>query len=462
VTVYGPPRTDAVVREGRDGHLVPDGWVVVAAAAGVTMLGWAAGLAAVFAAGAAALVLAAIVVLPEALVAVFLAAGVLKAHPLLAAIPGDLTLLSGICVALAMLLRIIRDGVPSVPRAAALYPALVVLMLVGVLWSPDPEKGFGKAQVFETLTLLSFACPFVLFRTRVEVQRLMAAVVAIGLFLSLTAVRTVHEAAPLIAAGSNEIELALYAAWGMLAAVGYLFVVGTSPWRVLWLIPGALLGVTVIQAGSRSVLLGAALGLAFLTVQMLSAPVRGRVGFLAVVGASAVAALLVGTRLAGGATSKYTHYLFHADLNSILIGREWILSRGWELALGHPMGLGTGAFQWATGWEQSHNMFFELSSEQGIAGVALALALIWAAWRTRLSGPGGRSPEALICGALTLLFLVLALFVNGPNDSRPLWFTLGLSLALPHLRRAAPPQAVETTAAPPRAAPRTRRALSLS
>jgi hypothetical protein len=34
-----------------------------------------------------------------------------------------------------------------------------------------------------------------------------------------------------------------------------------------------------------------------------------------------------------------------------------------------------------------------------------------------------------------VLLVVLALFVNGPNDSRPLWFMLGLSLALPQLNR---------------------------
>jgi hypothetical protein len=45
----------------------------------------------------------------------------------------------------------------------------------------------------------------------------------------------------------------------------------------------------------------------------------------------------------------------------------------------------------------------------------------------------------VICGALIVLFLVQALITNGPNDSRPLWFTLGLALALPQFRRAAAP-----------------------
>ena len=160
----------------------------------------------------------------------------------------------------------------------------------------------------------------------------------------------------------------------------------------------------------------------------------------------------MGDRLAGGATHKYTHYLFHANLDSILIGREWILTRGWELSIAHPLGLGAGGFDWATGWEHSHNMFFELSSEQGMVAVALVVALIAAAWRARLRGPGGRSPESAVCGALILLFGVQAFITNGPNDSRPLWFMLGLALALPQFRgAAAPPPTAVRWEAPARA-----------
>ena len=71
----------------------------------------------------------------------------------------------------------------------------------------------------------------------------------------------------------------------------------------------------------------------------------------------------------------------------------------------------------------------------------MMLALIAAAWRARLRGPGGHSPESAICGALILLGLVQALITNGPNDSRPLWFVLGLALALPQLRRPEEPPA---------------------
>jgi hypothetical protein len=418
---------------------LPAAWIALAAAVGVTAVGRAGGLELLFVAGAAATAALAVVACPEAVVAVFLASGTLKANPMFSSVPGDLTVLSAAGVVVAMAIRVLRDGVPPLPRAAALFPALVALMLLSVLWSPDPETGLRKAKTFETLTFIAFACPFILFRTRAEVTRLMVSLVLVGLFVSQTAVDTGHPAAPLVAAGGNEIELAAYAAWGMLAALGYLFLVGRGPLSLLWVAPAALLGVTVVQAGSRGILAGTVLAIAFLTAQAALYRLPGRARLLGAVGAGALLAALVGGRLAGGATHKYTHYLFHANLDSMLIGREWVLTRGWELSIAHPLGLGAGGFDWATGWEHSHNMFFELSSEQGMIAVALAVALIVAAWRARLRGPGGRSPESAVCGAVILLFGVQAFITNGPNDSRPLWFMLGLALALPQFRGAAPP-----------------------
>jgi O-antigen ligase len=420
----------AVARPG-----LPAGAVAVGAAAAALALGRLAGVMPVAAAGAAVLLVVLTLKLPEVMVGLYLASGVIKANPALSGLPVDVTLLTAACVALAVAVSVARDGVPPIPRAAALFPALMALMLLSVLWSPDPATGLAKAIAFESLTLLSFACAFVLFRTRAQVERLMVALVAVGLFVSLTAVETVHEAGPLVAAGSNEIALAFTAAWGMLAALGYLLVLQRGPWRLLWIVAGAILGLTVMQAGSRGVLVGTAAGLGYLVVQLVAFRPPGWRLLAATVGAGAVVAVVAGSQLAGRATAKYADYLFNPDLNAILVGREWILTRGMELAAAHPLGIGAGGFQWETGWEHSHNMFFELSSEQGLVGVALALALIAAAWHARSPRRVRTAPEAAVLGATIVLLVVLALFVNGPNDSRPLWFTLGLSLALPQLRR---------------------------
>jgi hypothetical protein len=142
--------------------------VGLGAAAAVTAVGQVAGVTPLFTAGAAGLLVLLTVTVPEILVALFLAAGAIKANPVLAGLPVDVTLLTAMCVAVATAISLVREGVPPVPRAAVLFPALTALMLLSVLWSPDPATGLGKAIVFETLTLLSFACPFVLFRTRAQ------------------------------------------------------------------------------------------------------------------------------------------------------------------------------------------------------------------------------------------------------------------------------------------------------
>jgi hypothetical protein len=421
------------VRALSDARFARAEWGAAAAALGLTVLGRIDHAKPLFAAGAAAVLVLAIVYVPEFVLAVFLAAGAVKSNPALSGVPVDLTGLTAGCVVVAMLIRVRRDGLPVVPRVAAIYGVLLGLMLLSTLWSPDPATGVHKAATFGTLTLVAFLAPFVLIRTRAQMIRLMVAFVAVGLFVALTAVHTNHPAEPLIAAGSNEIELALYAGWGMLAALGYLVSIGRSPLRVLWLAPAALLALTVAQAGSRGVLAGGGLAIAFIVGQILLYRLPGRRLVVAAVMLGAIAVLASGAALTGGATGKYSRGLFHANLQSLLIGRDWILMRGWELSIAHPIGIGAGGFQWVTGWAESHNMFFEFSSELGMGSVVLVIWLIVAAWRARLRGPGGRSPESTVTGAFILLFVILALFTNGIADSRPLWFVLALALALPQL-----------------------------
>src|SRR2546427_12750392 len=86
-------------------------------------------------------------------------------------------------------------------------------------------------------------------------------VVALSLVVGLTSVPGTAPNQPLtIAGGTSEIELALYATTGAVAAVGYLMLVGRTRWRFLWLVPAVYLTKIVIDAGSRGVLIGTAVG----------------------------------------------------------------------------------------------------------------------------------------------------------------------------------------------------------
>ena len=333
-----------------------------------------------------------------------------------------------------MLIRVLRSGVPPLPGPTAIFPLLAGLAVLSVLWSPYPEKGLEKALLFQTLTMLAFFSPLVLVRQRTVLIRFMATAVALGMFVALTAEETGHPSNPLVAAGGNEIELAMAAALALLAAFGYLFVVWPNATRVLWLIPAALLATTILKAGSRGVLAGTAVAMLFLTVWLATSGTRVRRALLAVVAVAAVVAVVAGGDLAGEAADKYRSGLFSTNASSIIRSRDYVFVQGVELFAAHPMGTGAAGFEAATNERYPHNLILEYGTEQGIPAVALFVFLFVAAWLSLLRSHVRRTPEAAIVGALLILYGVEALVSFGPNESRPLWFALGLALALPHFR----------------------------
>jgi O-antigen ligase len=422
--------------DGRDFDRSSLAWPLLAAGLGFAVLGILAKLPVLAGLGLLLAGGVVVVVAPELLYALFLSAGIIKANPVFASVPGDLTIATAGAISLAMLVRVLRGGVPPLPAATAIFPALAALGLLSVFWSDLPGTGLSKALLFETMTLLAFFSPFILIRTRSQLTRFMVAIVGIALFVALTAEKTGHPSKPLVAAGGNEIELALICGFGLLAAFGYLLVIGKSGWGVLWMIPAAYLAYTILQAGSRGVLVGAGLALLFLIVRLALARARARGLLLAIVAAAVIAVVAAGPQLFGEATGKYQSELFSITSNpaTVLRQRDWYFSQGMELAVAHPLGTGSAGYQAATGEKYPHNLVLEYASEQGIPGLVLFLALFVAAWRALLRPALRGTPEAAVCGALLILFAVESLVSFGPNEARPLWFALGLALALPNLR----------------------------
>lgn len=411
-------------------------WSAAAAGVAIAGLGAATDLKLLLGLGVLIAGAAVIMVAPEVFYALFLSAGIIKVNPLLAAVPGDLTLLTAAAVSVALVLSLVRDGVPPLPTPAAIYPLLAALGLLSVFWTDLPEVGLEKAVIFESLTALSFISAFILVRTRTQLMRFMMAIVAIALLVALTAEETGHQAHAFVAAGSgtNEIELALMSGFGLMAAFGYLFVVDRHAWGVLWIVPATIFATTILKAGSRGVLIGTVLGLVFLLVWLGVAGGRGRRLLLVVLVGGAVAAVVGGPQLTGGATTKYKTELFSSNPADVLRQRNWYFTQGWELTAAHPFGTGLAGYEAATGERYPHNIVLEYGSELGIPGVALFLALFIAAWRSLTSGAARYTPEAAVVGALLVLFATESLVSLGPNESRPLWFTIGLALSLPHFR----------------------------
>jgi O-antigen ligase len=390
--------------------------------------------------GTACAAIFAVLIAPESLLALFLFAGAVKGAPGFSASPVDLTVISAAVLIVAILVTSSRVGLGNVPilPGVGVAAALALLVVLSAFWSPDPQAGLHKALRFETFNLLALIAPIVLLRSRAGMTRLAVCIVALSLYVAFTAISTGDPTQPLIVAGGDEIELGTYTAVGVIAAVTYLSAFGRVSRRVVALAAAAYLGQTVIQSGSRGALVSCSVALGFFVMSGLTVS-RNRARLLLAAGLVLAALVVASPQLTGNATLKYKDSLFTTKTGSVVGSRQYLLARGWEIAVAHPFGIGAAGFDAATnglGWP--HNIILELADEQGIIGVALFLALIGIGWRARLRAPGGpRSPEALFAGSLILLFLVEALFSNNLDGNRPVWFAVGVALALPGLRRVA-------------------------
>jgi O-antigen ligase len=391
---------------------------------------------------------------PQLLLAVYLVAGGLKAAPWLSGIPGDLTVITAIGLLVAMVIGALRAGaLPDFPAPSALAVGLAALVVLSLFWSPAPELGLDKSLRFESFTMLAFFAPLVLVRSRADLRQLMICLVLVSLVVAATAVPGKGNQALIIAGGTSEIELALYATSGVVAVAGYLLLVGRSRWRFLWIVPAVYLAKIVIDAGSRGVLIGTIV--AMLTIG-IRAVLRSSVKLvpIAVMVAAAIGLVIFASSLSGPAAAKYQTLLGSSETTT-LGKRNYLLQDGIDLALAHPMGRGAGGYTYETNFTYPHNALVEVADEQGIIGLTLLLGLIIAAFRYSLRArEGPLSPEAILAGALLIVLVADAMVSQTFTQFRELWFAMGLALAVPAIAPRGPltrPDAPVRLDAPPAA-----------
>jgi O-antigen ligase len=420
-------------RASRDQRVL--GWSALAAGVAIAAIGLIGSAPLIVGLGGAIIAVMGAFLTPQLLLALFLVAGGLKSAPWLAGAPGDLTVLTAVGLIAAIAVRAFRsDGLRPFPPATLVAAALAGLVVLSVLWSPAPDLGLEKALRFETLTMLAFVAPFVLVRSRGDLYRLMMFLLAASLVVALTAVPGRDPTEPLtVAGGHSEIELALYASSGLVAAVGYLMLVGRSPLRFLWLIPGLFLAETVISAGSRGVLIGSVLALLTIGVRTIAAS-RVKVVPIAVMVAAAIGAFAFASNLSGPAATKYQGLIGNNEATT-LGKRNFLLQDGIDLAVAYPMGRGASGYQFETLFPYPHNAFVEVAAEQGIIGLALLVLLMAAAFRSSLRARGGpRSPESILAGGLLIVLVMDAMVSQTFTQFRELWLAMGLAIALPNIR----------------------------
>jgi O-antigen ligase len=417
---------------------------------GATMLVLVAKPALLAAAALGALVALAAYHLPEILLVLFLVVGPLKATEAGASLTGaapagfDLTVLTAAALVAAVCVSLWRWRREPfvVPTPALFFLALGVLLLVGVLASPDPEGGFDKALMFQTFSALAFLAPLTIVRTRATLYRTLALFVAVALAVALTAEEAERSESVLVLPGAdNQIQVGLLLGLGFVSIVGYLWPASSGWLRLVWLPPAALTLVKLVSSGGRSALVGTLLACTVALACLIRAGRRDRLAALALVGV--LAALLPAAWVTSSPAVK-DRYLVTvqelrggAGLDAGGADRSEVADAAVGVFSTHPLGAGTGGYPALTGYEWPHNVILELASELGVVGVAAFLALligIAVVLRRAARRPDLRR-EVVGAGSLLILPLTVAFSSFDLNGNRTLWFACGLALAATQLRR---------------------------
>lgn len=372
-------------------------------------------------------------------------AGALKSAPVLARLPGDITVLAALAAApLLLLLAATRRWTlsPALALPLAAAAALWLWLVAAALWSPSRAVAADKLR-----DLLLLAPPLLLAgllvgadgaaRRMLAGATLLAGVVVAGSVAAGLAAGEVQlggDPRPGVVRVQYQLVGLLLASAAALSAVFALEARGV--WRLGWLGLAGVLAAAALLPGGRAGLIG--LGAALLAAPAAWLWASGRRG-------AALGLGLAGGGLAAGATALV---LADPTLAEGFRTLERLLGNGldasarpalWGAAFAlageaMPWGVGTGGFTVAAGFGEwrglhPHNHAIEALAEGGLPGLALWLlafgggAVVLASRLSRL-GPG----RAARLVALTLPMAVAA-FVSTDLGNRMVWFALGLALS---------------------------------
>ena len=228
--------------------------------------------------------------------------------------------------------------------------------------------------------------------------------------------------------GQNANEFGGKLALGLLALVGLAYGRQSSDRKIgflAWMSVG-IIATAIVMTGSRSAMLGLALGLAFLIMKGGSSQTRGQLCLLASLGV----AILVWT--------AYTNEMVLNRWRSTLVegslaGREDIMPKAWAMFLEKPvLGWGPIANYFELGFRFSglpmdpHNLYLWLLTETGLLGTLPFFAALWlavfAAWTGRFGSEGTLPMAMLLC--------LLMINMSGTMHLRKLfWIVVAYALA---------------------------------
>jgi O-antigen ligase len=388
--------------------------------------------------------------IPEVLLALFLTAGAYKEW-LAVLLPTrvDFTLLLALAAFAAAAARTIGGRLRRDPACPTLVLPLGLLVPLGLLamtiaisaLNTDAAYGRDKALRFLALTATAAMAGYMVIDTPARARRFIAIIMVLGLGMTLAGTVTSEGMAAL---NANHIATGRILGLGLIAAI-YL-AISSKPGilrRLIWLVPGGVLGYGFLYAGSRGALAALIIGLGFTALVALGLK-RGRRWILP------VAALLAGVyittaTLVPQALGLMNDRLKQLDIYAPRTGaaqtRVNMGADAWQMFCEHPLtGVGIGGYNTELGYPDTergvypHNILLELAAEMGIGAVLLFIALVTLAFRglmaalRRQRGPEPLAATMLLIAA-TAYLLANAMFSGDLNDNRMCFALLGACFA---------------------------------
>lgn len=363
-------------------------------------------------------------VLTAPIVALFLA-GYVKASPVLAWVPWDLTVMSMVALVLAAGAEIVRtQRLPS-----GLWPLYAVVGTFLLAWANAPISAYAETKVLLLfgLTLPAAFCAAVVVSSEARAWWLARWTVLGGLGLALllrVAPTTTDLYGRLAAEGSDTLAIGR----GCGAAIVAVIALGIGH-KLRWPIAvpvAVVLALVVFGSGSRGPLLGAGVGV---VVVLLVRPGLQRVKYLA---AAASLLVLVGpwllARTSPAALDRILE-LFSADRGASVEARQHLYAMAAALGSDHPFGIGWGGFQsYSPVQRYPHNIALEIVAEAGwLAAIAFGLLVVVAV--VRLLRQAHRPAVGAVLGLLVFWF-TNAMFSGDVNDNRATFVLLAVGLVL--------------------------------
>lgn len=384
--------------------------------------------------------------------ALFVHAGSIKSHPLLAwigtgfdPIPGiDLTLLLGLIVVIGAAADVIRTR--SLPGALWIAIATAAIMVPGVVGA-STAYGLDKTRSFFTITMLALLAATILLRDLRQREAFLRTLAILGIavtfLVTVAPASTADWSTVVTLPGTNTISTSQMILAGAIAIImDAITRKRRLVVRILLGLLGAIMVFTALDTGSRGPVVS--LGVSIILALLLAPAFKRRRGrSIFAVSVLAAVAVFVATRNAGEGLARVLSFL-SGDQDTSTMARSFFWETAWSYSQKMPTGGGWGFFgtlpevfiSVAEGGQlYPHNIVLEITLEAGWASGILFMVLVVASViRLILRAHDGVTLTFFVL----LTFTVINAMVSGDiNDNRLMWTLLMIAWVIP---KPTPPQ----------------------